>query len=69
MADVVSLVEIARARRRARERERTEQCIRIVEANIGLTLHLFSTAPDSERPVRARQLRHLSELLEYMTAG
>jgi hypothetical protein len=67
MAEVVSFGDILRARRRSRERERTEQCIRIVEANIALTLHLFSSGPEAERPVRARQVRQLAELLEYMT--
>jgi len=68
MAEIVSFGDIVRARRRARERERTEQCIRIVEANIQLTLQLFSLGPERDRAVRARQLRHLAELLEYMTA-
>ena len=67
MAEIVSFGDIVRARRRSRERERTEQCIRIVEANIKLTLHLFSMGPEAERPVRARQVRQLAELLEYMT--
>jgi hypothetical protein len=67
MAEIVSFAEGLRARRRAREREYTEQCIRIVEANIGLTLRLFSMGPPVERPVRARQLRQLAELLEYMS--
>jgi hypothetical protein len=66
MAEIVSFEDVLRARRRAREREYTEQCIRIVEANIRLTLHLFSMGPQAERPVRARQLRQLTELLEYM---
>jgi hypothetical protein len=66
MAEIVSFADGLRARRRARERERTEQCIRIVEANIRLALHLFAIGPAAERPVRARQLRQLSELLEYM---
>jgi hypothetical protein len=66
MAEIVSFADGLRARRRAREREYTEQCIRIVEANIRLTLHLFSMGSPAERPVRARQLRQLTELLEYM---
>ncbi len=67
MADVISIHDIARDRRRARERAATEACLDILEANLQLTLYLFSTAPDRERPLRARQLRQLSELLEYVT--
>jgi hypothetical protein len=67
MADVISINEIARDRRRARERAATEACVHILEANIQLTLHLFSTAPERERPLRARQMRQLAELLEYVT--
>jgi hypothetical protein len=67
MAEIVSFQDGLRARRRAREREYTEQCIRIVEANIRLTLQLFSMGPVAERPVRARQLRQLAELIEYMS--
>jgi hypothetical protein len=66
MAEIVSFADGLRARRQARERQRTEQCIRIVEANIRLTLHLFASGPAVERPIRVRQLRQLSELLEYM---
>ncbi len=66
MAEIVSFGDIVRARRRSLDRQRTEQCIRIVEANIKLALHLFSTAPETERPVRARQVRQLAELLEYI---
>lgn len=40
-------------------------CVQILEANLRLVLHLFHTGPLEERPVRARQLRQLSELLEY----
>lgn len=67
MADVISFNEIARDRRRARERAATEACIHILEANLQLTLHMFATAPERERPLRARQMRQLAELLEYVT--
>jgi len=39
----------------------------ILEANIQLALHVFATAPIEEKPIRARQLRQLAELLEYVT--
>lgn len=68
-ADVVSFSEVLRARRRARERELTAQCVQIIEANLHLVVHLFSNAAPAERPVRARQIRQLAELLEYMTDG
>ena len=67
MAEVISFGHIVRARRRAREREATEACIQILEANLQLSLHLFATGPEAERALRARQLRQLAELLEYIT--
>jgi hypothetical protein len=67
MADVISFTHVVRERRRARERAATEACIHILEANLQLTLHLFSTGPERERALRARQIRQLGELLEYVT--
>ncbi len=67
MADVISITNIARERRRARERAATEACIHILEANLQFALQLFSGGPDDERPLRARQVRQLAELLEYVT--
>jgi len=67
MAEVISIDQVVRDRRRARERAATEACIDILEANLQLALYLFSAAPERERPLRARQLRQLSELLEYVT--
>ena len=69
MAEVISFTDVVRARRRARQQRETEACVRIIEANLRLALELFSNAPDAERPVRARQLRQLSELLEYVVAA
>jgi hypothetical protein len=69
MADVISLPRVIRERRRARERAATEACVEILEANLRLTMHLFSAAPSEERPLRARQLRQLAELLEYVTGA
>ena len=66
MADVISLGEVVRSRRRAKERERTIACVQILEANLQLTLRLFRTGPAVEREVRARQIRQLAELLEYV---
>ncbi len=67
MADVISFNQVVRERRRARERAATEACIHILEANLQWTLRLFSTGPTEERGVRARQIRQLGELLEYVT--
>jgi hypothetical protein len=67
MAEVISYKDVLRARRRARQQRETEACVRIIEANLRLALELFSSGPDVERPVRARQIRQLSELLEYVT--
>jgi hypothetical protein len=69
MADVISLPRVIRERRRARERAATEACVSILEANLQLTLHLFSAGPADERAVRARQIRQLAELLEYVTGA
>lgn len=62
----MSFADVLRARRRARERELTARCVQIIETNLRLTLHLFATGPEEERAVRARQMRQLAELLEYV---
>jgi hypothetical protein len=69
MAEIIPFEEIARARRRAARRREAAECVEIVEANLRLTLELYSNGPGEERPVRARQLRQLAELLEYIVAG
>jgi len=66
MAEIISIEDVARARRRALERQTTERCIEIVRLNLGLALHRFSAGPEEERPVRARQIRQLGEILEYI---
>jgi hypothetical protein len=67
MAEIISFGSHARARRRAREQAATEACVHILEANLRLALHVFAAAPPEEKPIRARQLRQLAELLEYVT--
>lgn len=67
MAEIISFGQRASARRRAREQVATEACVQILEANLQLALQVFAAAPDVERPIRARQLRQLAELLEYVT--
>jgi hypothetical protein len=66
MAEIISLPRAIQERRRAREYAATEACVCILEANLQLTLHLFSSGPPEERVVRARQIRQLGELLEYV---
>lgn len=67
MAEIISIGAIASARRRAREREATEACVVLLEANLQLALQCFHAASEAERPLRARQLRQIAELLEYVT--
>ncbi len=67
MAKILFIDDAVRARRRAEEREMTERCIEIVQLNLTLALHRFSTGPEDERAVRARQIRQLGEVLEYVT--
>ncbi|OFV88831.1 MAG: hypothetical protein A3J75_04895 [Acidobacteria bacterium RBG_16_68_9] len=66
MAQVIAFVEAVRARRRARDRVRTAECIDILRASLRLALRLAATGPRAERPVRAHQVRQLAELLEYV---
>ena len=66
MAEIVSLADAIRERRRAEQREQTEACVDILEASLQLVLRLFRGGPAAERKVRARQVRQLSELLEYV---
>jgi len=65
MAVVISFHDIARARRRNAERETTEQCVAIIEANLRVALDAFAVASPDERPLWARRVRHLGALLEY----
>ena len=66
MAEVISLTDLAAARRRARQREHLVSCIEILEVSLQETLQLFAQASVSDRPIRARQVRQLAELLEYV---
>ncbi len=68
MAQIISIAEVAGARRRVQRREVTAACVQIVEANLHVAMYRFTTAPPAERPIRARQVRQLAELLEYITA-
>ena len=65
MADVIPFQDIVRARRRQQERAYTERCIEILEATLHLALQMLETAAPQDRPLYARRIRKLSELLEY----
>ena len=66
MAEVISFVEVLRQRRRAREREYTAACVDILQASLHFAVHLLDSSPKEERAIRARQVRQLAELLEYV---
>ncbi len=65
MAVIVPFEDIVRSRRRQRERLYTEHCIALIQSTIELALQMFDDASPAERPVYARRVRQLSELLEY----
>ncbi len=69
MAQIIRFEEVAGARRRARVRRESAECVEIIEANLKLILRLFASGPREDRAVRARQLRQLAELLEYVVVG
>lgn len=68
MAKIYFIDDAVRSRRQAAQREVDERCIEIVRLNLTLALHHFNHGPEEERPVRARQIRQLGEILEYMSA-
>lgn len=65
MGVVVPFQDIVRARRRQQERVCAERCIAIIESTLQFALEMFAGASPEERPVYARRVRQLSELLEY----
>lgn len=67
MAEIISFGERASARRRAQAQAATAACVRILEANVQLALQRCAAAPPAEKALRARQLRQLAELLEYVS--
>ena len=69
MAEVISFQDIVRSRRRRRQHDLTQQCVRLLELNLRLAVELYEAAPQAERVVRARHIRQLSELLEYALAA
>lgn len=65
MGIVVPFQDIVRARRRQRDHAYAARCIEVIEGTLRLALDRFGTAPPAERPLYARRVRQLSELLEY----
>jgi hypothetical protein len=65
MAVVIPFQDIVRARRRQQERACTERCIEIIESTLHLALYRLEAAEPEDRPLFARRIRKLSELLEY----
>ncbi|MBP1684362.1 MAG: hypothetical protein H6Q33_505 [Deltaproteobacteria bacterium] len=65
MAVVISFQEFARARRRQEERACAARCVEILESSLCLALFRLDTAPPEDRPLYAKRVRQLSELLEY----
>lgn len=65
MGVIIPLQDLLRARRRQQERACTERCIEIIESTLECTLEMFHTAPPEQRPLYARRVRQLSELLDY----
>jgi len=65
MGQVISLKELHRARRRRSQRVSVEQCVELLEWNLRRSMDHYFASPPEERPMRATQIRKLSEVLEY----
>jgi hypothetical protein len=65
MAVVISFQEFVRARRRQEQRACTERCIEILESTLRLALSRLDTAALEDRPLYARRIRQMSDLIEY----
>lgn len=65
MGQVIQLEAIHQARRRRSEKVSMEQCVQLLEWNLKKSLDDYLSSPQEERPIRATQIRKLSEILEY----
>lgn len=65
MGQVIHLKEIHQARRRQSERVGMEECVELLEGNLKRSLDQYFSSPPEEKPIRATQIRKLSEILEY----
>ena len=65
MGQVIQLKELHQARRRRSEKISMEQCVELLEWNLKRSLDQYFCSPPEEKPMRATQIRKLSEILEY----
>jgi hypothetical protein len=65
MGQVIDFKELDQARRRRSEKVSLEQCVEILEWNLKRSLDGYFSSSPEERPMRATQIRKLSEILEY----
>ena len=65
MGQVIHFKELHQARRRRSEKASMEQCVELLEWNLKRSLDQYFYSPREERPMRATQIRKLSEILEY----
>ncbi len=65
MAVVIPFQDILRARRRQAARADAEHCLEMIESTLRLSLDMLEVAAPEDRPVYARRIRQLGELLEY----
>ena len=42
-----------------------EECVELLEGNLKRSLDQYLSSPPEEKPIRATQIRKLSEILEY----
>jgi hypothetical protein len=68
VAEVISFQEGVRSVRRRRQHDLARRCSELLELNLRLAIELYAAAPERERPIRARHVRQLAELLEYVAA-
>jgi hypothetical protein len=65
MGQVIHFRELYQARRRRTDKLNIEQCVELLECNLKRSLDQYFSSPREERPMRATQIRKLSEILEY----
>lgn len=65
MGQVIHFKELHQARRRRSEKISIEQCVELLEWNLKRSLDHYFSSPPEEKPMRATQIRKLSEILEY----
>jgi hypothetical protein len=66
VAEVISFKEGVRSVRKRRQQDLARRCAELIELNLRLAIELYGAASEDEKPVRARHVRQLAELLEYV---